>query len=91
MAKEFTRGKEFTHTHTHTHKGFTSIRILMSIIATMVFRLRPFKELENGEISGFYGWTEIQLRSNHNDVKINVIIINIQKKSIKMVKLTKFY
>lgn len=36
--------KEFV--HTHTHKGFTSIRILLSIVATMIFIPRPLKELE---------------------------------------------
>ena len=44
----------------------------------MLFRLGPFKKTEKGEVQGFKGWTEVQPRSKHDVVKINLIVIKIQ-------------
>ena len=47
---------------------------------TMVFRLKLFNELLKGEIQDFKGWTEIELRSNHDDIIINLrIFLKINK------------
>ena len=41
----------------------------------MVFRHRPFIEPRKGEVQGFKSWTDVQLRSDCDDVIINLIVI----------------
>ena len=52
--------------------------------ATIVFKPGPFNELLKEEIQGFEGRTEIELRSNRDDVIINLIFF--KNKYIRLVK-----
>ena len=53
----------------------------------MVFRHRPFIEPKKGEVQGFWSRTEVESKSNRDDVIINKSL-NIDIKFIKLEKLT---
>ena len=60
-------------------------------MGSKVFKPRPFIEPEKGEVQNFWGWTEVKLGLNYDDVIINLIInqnLNIDIKFIKLAKLT---
>ena len=41
----------------------------------MVFKIGQFNKPLKGEVQGFEGWTEVEPKSNRDDVIINLIII----------------
>ena len=55
----------------------------------MVFRPESFKQLEKIIVQSFSGQTKVQLRSNCDNVIINIIIIYKINKYIKLVKIAK--
>ena len=55
----------------------------------MVFKFGPFNELKKWEGQGFWSWTEVESRSNRDDVIINLIIIHNINKYIKLIKIEK--
>ena len=52
----------------------------------MVFKPRPFNEPLKEEIQGFEGRIEIELRSNRDDIIINLNFLKKINKYIKLVK-----
>ena len=41
----------------------------------MVFKIGQFNKPLKGEVQGFEGWTEVEPKSNRDDVIINLIMI----------------
>ena len=55
----------------------------------MVFKFKPFNEPLKGEVQDFQNRSEVEPRSNHNDVIISLIIFENINKYIKFIKLAK--
>ena len=62
------------------------LTIRTKLIASMVFKPRPFNEPLKEEIQGFEGRIEIELRSNRDDIIINLNFLKKINKYIKLVK-----
>ena len=60
------------------------------LVKSMVFKPELFKEPLKGEVQGFKGSIDVRLRSNREDVIINLIIKLNKYKDIKFVNISKF-